>query len=288
MDTYLGNQGVTAAGTSGLGSESDYAITSSGAYEQFGNDYYEANNTHALTAYYFWWYSPNSGDYYYGAVYDNGSYGYHVGEVAYGPYSSTESSSGDGYYYIYNSADAAGSGYAAGDVKVGSVYYDGDTGTSMYTYYGYYGDVTGTAGLGSEYDYAITDSGTYDYFGNDYYEANNTGTSLVYYYAYDLASGDYQWGFTYDDGSYGYYAGESWYTSDENGSYWYYYVSDLTSGYSGTSGYNYLYQYYDGETGTYATPVPLLLWLRGRHQRHRLRLRLGLSRQCLLGVLQLL
>ncbi len=70
----------------------------------------------ALTAYYFYWYSPNSGDYYYGTVYDDGTYGYYTGEYVYGPYSSTESGSGDGYYYIYTSVDAAGSGYVTGEV----------------------------------------------------------------------------------------------------------------------------------------------------------------------------
>ncbi len=66
------------------------------------------------------------------------------------------------------------------------------------------------------------------------------------------------------------------------------YVSDVTSGYSGTSGYNYFYQYLRRRDRHLRDAVLLLLWLRGRHQRHRLRLRLGLSRQCLLGVLQLL
>ena len=171
MYAYYGYNGY-AVGTSGLGSEYDYAITSSGGYDYFGNDYYEANNTHNLAAYSFYWYSPNTGDYYYGTVYDDGTYGYYAGEVVYGPYSSTESGGGNGYYYITGSADATGSGYAAGDVKIGSYYHDGDSGVSMATYYGARGYVTGSSGLGSEYDYAWAPPNSYDLFGYDYYEAN--------------------------------------------------------------------------------------------------------------------
>ena len=116
MSTWYGQQNI-ATGAYGLGSENDYAYNSNtGAYDNFGNDYYEAGNN-SLMAYYFYWYSPNSGDYYYGTAYDDGSYGYYAGEVVYGPHSSTESGGGNGYYYIYNSADATGSGYAAGDVQ---------------------------------------------------------------------------------------------------------------------------------------------------------------------------
>ena len=78
--------------------------------------------------------------------------------------------------------------------------------------------------------------------------------NVAYYYAYNTASGDYQWGYAYDDGTYGYYDGEYWYRTAENGGYWYYEVTSVYSGYdsySSYSGYNYVYSYYDGETGSY-------------------------------------
>ncbi len=56
---------------------------------------------------------------------------------------------------------------------VGSTYHDGNTATSMATWYGSQDYATGADGLGSEFDYAVTAYGTYDSFGYDYYEANN-------------------------------------------------------------------------------------------------------------------
>ena len=223
-----------------------------------GSDYYWSSLTVTnLTAYYFYWYSPNSGDYYYGTVYDDGSYGYYAGEVDYGPYSTTESGSGDGYYYIYSSADASGSGYAAGYVVVGTTYYDGDTGTTMSTWYGQQGYATGAYGLGSEYDYAHANSGTYDIFGGDYYEADNTNLTAYYFYWYSPNSGDYYYGTVYDDGTYGYYAGEvvyGPYSSTESGSgdgYYYIYSSAGANG-SGYAVGNVVTDstYYDGNSGT--------------------------------------
>ncbi len=258
MSAYYGSQGIVT-GTSGLGSEYDYAYADNGGYELFGEDYYEANNSHALTAYYFYWYSPNSGDYYYGTAYDDGTYGYYAGEVVYGAYSNTQTGSGDGYYYIYTSADASGSGYAAGYVQTYTYYYDADTGTTMSAYYGSQGIVTGASGLGSEYDYAYaSNGGGYQFFGEDYYEANNTHALTAYYFYWSSPnSGDYYYGTAYDDGTYGYYAGEvvyGAYSNTQSGSgdgYYYIYTSaDASgSGYAAGSVQTYTY-YYDADTGT--------------------------------------
>jgi hypothetical protein len=123
-----------------------------------------------MDAYNFYWYSPNSGDYYYGTVYDDGTYGYFTGQTYYDGSLSTESGSADGYYYIYSSSNATGSGYSAGQVTGTSAYWDAQSGSSLTTWYGS-STVAGSSGLGSEYNWASTSTG-WDYFGNDYYEAN--------------------------------------------------------------------------------------------------------------------
>ena len=240
MVTEYGAQG-TVTGASGLGSESDYAITSSGGYSAFGGDYYEADNS-GLGAYYFYWYSPNSGDYYYGVAYDDGTYGYYLGETYYGPYSSTESGGGDGYYHIYDVEDGTGSGYSSGYVVTGSTYYDGDTGTTMATWYGSQGIATGAYGLSSEYDYAVTDSGSYDSFGHDYYEAYVHLTA--YYFCWTSPnSNDMYCGTVYDDGSYGYYKGE-----------WIYGPNSSTQTGSGDGDY-YIYDSADASGSSYAAGI---------------------------------
>ncbi len=133
-----------------------------------------------LVAYYFYWYSPNSGDYYYGTVYDDGSYGYYVGEYVYGPDSTTESGSGDGYYYIYDSFTADNSNYKAGYVSGATFYYDGNTNSYMTVYFSY-NHICGYGGLGSEANSAKTPNGKWDNFGNDYYEANNIVLTEYYF-----------------------------------------------------------------------------------------------------------
>ena len=57
-------------------------------------------------------------------------------------------------------------------MQIGSTYHDGDTGTSMSAWYGQQGVASGAGGLGSEFDYALTSSDTWSYFGHDWYEAN--------------------------------------------------------------------------------------------------------------------
>ncbi len=77
-----------------------------------------------------------------------------------------------------------------------------------------------------------------------------------YYYAYENVSGDQYWGYVYADSSYGYYDGyyRSYYS--ETGGTWSYNITDAVYlGYdSSLTGYNYVYSYYDGETGQYDTP----------------------------------
>src|SRR5689334_20229805 len=124
----------------------------------------------ALTAYYYWWYSPNSGDYYSGTVYDDGNYGYYVGENYNSPYSYTESGYADGYYHIYESADATRSGHNAGDVTTNS-YYDTSIGSTLKSYSGS-SSAVGYSGLGSEYNSAWNGS-YYEDYGGDYFEVNN-------------------------------------------------------------------------------------------------------------------
>lgn len=203
--------------------------------------------------YYYYAYNTASGDYYYGYVYDDGTYGYYAGysTVLYG---SDDDGSGYWYYYIYDEIVLGYDSTETGDNYV-TYYYDGETGNGDVPYYNSIGSMSGSSGLGSEFDYVDFGTGVYDYFGYGYHEADYPPTdSIFYYYAYNTASGDYYYGYVYDDGTYGYYA---WYAlalygSDDDGiGYWYYYVyaeSDL--GYDSTAtGANYVTYYYDGETG---------------------------------------
>ena len=253
---------ATVTGSFGLGSEYNYVYNGNSS-EYIGNDYHEASYT--LTAYAFWWYSPNSGDYYNGTVYDDGTYGYSVGQTVYGPNSTTESSGADGYYYIYNTSSASASVYGAGEVTTGnsdfSYYYDGDSGQNLSLYYDS-ATATGWFGLGSEYNYAYYDDGSnnyqYDYFGGDYDEADTSIISgdIYYYIVTDTVSGDVQYGYVYDDGIYRYYDGYSTYTDSETGGYWHYQINSSSSASFDAAliGGNYVYSYYDGETGEVDTP----------------------------------
>ncbi len=182
---------------------------------------------------YYYAYDTSSGDYQWGYTYDFNNYNYYSGEFIY----SADENGGYWYYYVTD----VYSGYS-GITSYNYVYsyYDGETGTYATPYYYSNGYATGSNGIGSGYDYVYLGNAYSEFSG--YYEAD-WSPNLVYYYAYDTSSGDYQWGYTYDNGSYGYYSGEFLYSADENGGYWYYYVTDVYSGYSGTSGYNYVYQY---------------------------------------------
>lgn len=260
LPTYYG--GGTLTGNGGLGSEYDYVDNGPG-YDLVGRDYYEADGA-VLTAYKFWWYSPNSGDYYYGTVYDDGTYGYAVGQEVRGPYTYTESGTADGYYRIYGISAAGSAGRSAGDVTTGNAdfgyYYDADTGRNLSLYYGS-STVVGSQGLGSECNYTYYYDGSkyqYEYVGGDYYEADAfTVSGHIYYYtATDTVSGDIQYGYVYDDASHGYYNGYSFYSANESGGYWHYeiYASAALSYDRSLTGKNYVSSYYDGETGISDTP----------------------------------
>ena len=168
-----------------------------------------------LTAYSFYWYSPNSGDYYYGTVYDDGTYGYYVGQTVYGPNSGTETGALDGYYVIIDAATLDTSDFQTGYVTRDPAYpyyYDGQSGTELLRY----DDsmvVIGYSGLGSESDYAYYSESASTLqiyrFGYDYYEADLVLRTLTAYdfYWYSPNSGDYYYGTVYDDGTYGYQVG---------------------------------------------------------------------------------
>jgi VCBS repeat-containing protein len=240
-----------------------------------------------LAGYAFYWYSANSGDYYYGTAYDDGTFGYAVGQTVNGANAATESGSLYGYYLIYDSFDATSSSFLAGQVTGDAsrpFYHDGQSGQDLARFYAS-SAVLGNAGLGSESDYAFVatgtgqaaggqgvsgtvppDNGDYELFGMDFNEADaitvppSVTDSLYFYYAYNTGSGDVYWGQVYDDGTYGYSVGlsTSFHPADDDGvGYTFYDIYDAVDlGVdSPQTGFNYVTSYFDGETGTYGTPA---------------------------------
>ena len=204
---------------------------------------------------YYYAYNTAGGDIFYGYTFDNGSFGYYDGYYTYGPYTNS-----GGYWYVEITDVYSGYSNAYHGYNYAYYYYDGETGISTTPYYnslGYYS----TGGIGSGYDYVdlngngVLESG--EYF-DAYHEADYVAptANLVYYYAYNTAGGDVLYGYTFDDGSFGYYDGYSWYGPlTDSGGYWYVEITDVYSGYSSAyNGLNYVYYYYDGESGIGVTP----------------------------------
>ena len=63
-----------ASGANGIGSEAGYVDFGTGQYDLFGQGYFEADVQY-VSAYYYYAVNTESGDVYYGTVYDNGTYG---------------------------------------------------------------------------------------------------------------------------------------------------------------------------------------------------------------------
>lgn len=172
--------------------------------------------------------------YYFGAVADNGTYGYYVGETI------TTNNPYGGYYYIYGSAGATTD-------PVGSVYtkdyVDTTSGGQDYLSLSYQnGDAAdGTSGLGSEFDYTVGANGQQAFGLGGKYEAMQGGNSAPppppppppsttlygFYFVYNDQS--YYFGTVADNGTYGYYAGETIYTNNTYGGYYYIYGAEGTT-----------------------------------------------------------
>jgi hypothetical protein len=174
--------------------------------------------------------------YYFGAVADNGTYGYYVGETI------TTNNPYGGYYYIYGSAGATTD-------PVGSVYtkdyVDTTSGGQDYLSLSYQnGDAAdGTSGLGSEFDYTVGANGQQAFGLGGKYEAMQGGnpapppppppppgsstTLYGFYFVYNDQS--YYFGTVADNGTYGYYAGETIYTNNTYGGYYYIYGAEGTT-----------------------------------------------------------
>ena len=158
----------------------------------------------------------------------------------------------DGYYYI--SSVSRGASSPAGLTYV-SDYYDIESGN----YASYVSGYTGYSGLGSEYGYAYnsTSSNSDSYFGQGYYEADLGNPDEYYTYTYTYNNGDFYTGYGYADVSDGYYPGYYSYTYNETGNSGYYYINS-TFEYSFDYGYQdltYVSDYYDAESGNYASYV---------------------------------
>src|SRR5262249_35986405 len=159
----------------------------------------------SVTAYNFYWWDPQgSGDWYYGTVYDDGTFGYRVGQTIQGPYNSrTEVSNHDGYYYIYSSDSVipfSSGAHQAGEVRTRN-YHDAQSGLNLTTYNQYYGYVSSQhSGLGYERDWIWNSGGNYVEFGSDFLEADYNVTAYDFYWWDPQGSGDWYYGTVYDAG----------------------------------------------------------------------------------------
>jgi hypothetical protein len=245
--------GTTTSGTSGFGSEYNYVYDSAkGSYDYFGNDYGEADITPQISKYNFTYYyngSNGSADYYTGTVYaKTGTYT--AGN--YYDYTTTPNQTGaNGKYYI-SGATTTGTALDIGKVYIDK-YYDVDSSGNSFTPY-YTGTTTsGTSGFGSEYNY-VYDSvkGSYNYFGNDYGEADITPQiseyNFTYYYNGSNGGADYYTGTVY--AKTGTYTAGNYYdynrSNNEIGANGKYYITAVTN--AGTAldiGKVYIDKYYD-------------------------------------------
>jgi hypothetical protein len=202
---------------------------------------------------YFYAYESNTGDYFYGYVYDDQGK-YVSGSTVTSP---TDEDGGTWTYVVYStqssSVSAAYNGYV-----YDTAYYDHDQGNAGYaTYSGANGYRSGTNFLGSDYDY-LYDNGGYQLFGGGYWVVPEAAVMKVdYFYAYESKTGDYFYGYVYDDQ--GKYSSGSTATSptDEDGGTWTYvvYSTQSSSVSAAYNGYVYDTAYYDHDQGNavYAT-----------------------------------
>jgi 6-phosphogluconolactonase (cycloisomerase 2 family) len=119
-------------------------------------------------------------------------------DTLYDPYPFSSDVGFNGLYYVYDESSAPSD--AVEDWVYVSGYSDFDSTGETYTpYYYFYGEPSGFDGLGSEYDFIVSENGNFDGFGFDFYSANGGDPIFAGFERADYEANDRPGGLTSAD-----------------------------------------------------------------------------------------